>query len=176
MKKRYKAILFGVFKKNSQNFHFEFFQSFYMWKTNTVFFIFIQFLYIWGRFWSFSERLVIFMSFELLKFFIENGLLLEEFVDFIVERVLFGDSLNLLKIKSFEDIGIDLNGIIGFYLYEFIVLEFVLFSFEELGDFIRTLNEVSEMRIFDEVVLGVFVFHYEVIRWGNISLDRLWEY
>lgn len=104
------------------------------------------------------------MSFELLKFFIEDGLLLEEFVDFIVERVLFGDSLYLLQIKSFEDIGIDLNGIIGFYLYEFIVLEFVLFSFEELGDFIRTLNEVSEMRIFDEVVLGVFVFHYEVIR------------
>lgn len=80
-------------------------------------------------------------------------------MNLVVKRVLASDSLNLLKIESFEDKGIDLNGKVGIDLYEAIILDFVVFSFEELCNFIRALNEVCEMRIFEEVILRVFRFH-----------------
>ena len=130
-----------------------------MWETDAVFVIFIQFLYIWRRFRSFSVWMVVLIVFELLEFFIEDWLFLEKFLNLVVKRVLVSDSLNLLEIESFEDKGVDLNWEIGIDLVEAIILDFILFSFDKLCNFIRTLYEVSEMRVFKEVVLGVFKFH-----------------
>lgn len=130
-----------------------------MWETDAVFVIFIQFLYIWRRFRSFSVWMVVLIVFELLEFFIEDWLFLEKFLNLMVKRVLVSDSLNLLEIESFEDKGVDLNWEIGIDLDEAIILDFILFSFDKLCNFIGTLYEVSEMRVFKEVVLGVFKFH-----------------
>jgi len=44
-------------------------------------------------------------------------------------------------------------------LYQGAALEFVPAGFEKLGDFIWALHEVSEVRVFEEIVLEVFLFH-----------------
>ena len=142
----------------SENFHFELLESFDVGQAGGFVRFFCRFGCFEGRLNRLMGQFAV-RSFEIFEFLCYITAVLNQLHDLQVETVNLRKSLYLLFIQSLQNVGVYLHRLIGFDLDKEVAFELVKSGFDKLCNFVGTLDEVGKVRVFDEVVLILFLFH-----------------